>query len=397
MLVGASCKLSQIAPEFFWKDGKPMFTEGGGGGCELDGKAYFNNISSSSNSDNDRVPTIKVLSFGDSYELGFCIARPSGKKNGVFADIKRNNESHYVYVTCSFDNEPVHYLLRRMYGQAGDGCAIEVWHHSNYTSDLVIAESAILFSNLTTQGKVSEGITSDSGVEVVIHGSFLWDLKHSHSQWCTNQTARSNLVQNLALDDTVLRLLYESLCNHIIGPSSKSSSNNGSSPPLSLSHGDTERIIQAWSRITVPWCDAAWLRSWKQNFLVEVTTILRVFPHATLFLRTQAISSAVFLGNHRCYQPMNAYIVHLVETSQREQPQSTELIKRDGHASSGFLEALRGRHLRLIDMYSLFAEPNDSGVDHFAADDIHLSASGFQVYRGYVLRVLEAYREETHI
>ncbi len=78
---------------------------------------------------------------------------------------------------------------------------------------------------------------------------------------------------------------------------------------------------------------------------------------------------------------MNAYVMHLVEDSQREQPQHRQIFG--------------GRRLRLIDMYSLFAESNDSGADHFAADDIHLNEASFKVYRGYVLRVLEDYLTET--
>ena len=406
MLVGASCKLSQLAPEFIWKDGKPMFIDSGGDGCQLSRKADSNNKGASNNAQKYSAPRIKVLSFGDSFELGFCVARPSGKNNSIFADVKHNNVRQYLYVKCSFDDEQVHYMLRRLYGQAGDTCGTS-WEHSSYASHRVIAESAKMLSNLTTQGKVREGTTSDSEVDVVIHGSFLWDLKHSHFRWCTNQTARENLEHNLALNNTVSRLLYDSLCNHVKGEtksfglrnprsnsSSNSSSNSDSSPPLTLSQTDTELIIQAWSRMTVPWCDAAWLRSWKQTFLAEVTTILRVFPRATLFLRTQAISSAAFLGNFRCYQPMNSYIIHLVEISQREQLKIAAISKNDGHVSSGFHEALRGRRLRLIDMYGLFAEPNDNGVDHFAADDIHLSTSGFKVYRGYVLRVVEEHLKE---
>jgi hypothetical protein len=136
---------------------------------------------------------------------------------------------------------------------------------------------------------------------------------------------------------------------------------------------NTELILQSWEQLTLPWCDASLLRRWQQGYLQEVHALLKTFPNATLFLRTQPISSAVFLGNYRCHKPMNDYIAHVAHSFQRRESQT------------------KGRVVRLIDLYSLFAAPNDNGVSHFASDNIHLSLEGDKIYRSFILRVLSDY------
>ncbi len=123
---------------------------------------------------------------------------------------------------------------------------------------------------------------------------------------------------------------------------------------------NTEELIQAWSRVTVPWCDETFLAAWKRTFLDEVVTVLRAFPAATVFLRSQAVSSAVFIGNHRCHKPMNDFIYHVVRWAQSQFEQRRVLLDSAVLNSdrSDFESVVRGRQVRLIDMaYSSVTTP----------------------------------------
>ncbi len=165
-----------------------------------------------------------------------------------------------------------------------------------------------------------------------------------------------------------------------------------------------EILLQSWERITVPWCDAAILRNWQQTYLQEVYALIAAFPNATIFLRTQAISSAIFLGNHRCHKPMNDFIIHVVHSFQQVEKEQNSKFKQETSTNFNGIDNSSNNSdsdnrnnnrettvvpvVRLIDMHGLFAAPNDNGIDHFSPDNVHLTVEGFRVYRSFVYKVL---------
>jgi hypothetical protein len=336
--------LSQYQPQsFVWENGVPKFLNSQNKLCDLISNKSHNKIGFRSN----------VLSFGDSYEIGFCDARPSST-NGHYAYVERSGAVIGIYADCSFQNESIQYKFHRIYGQRGD--PIGTWEWSNETSLKNIAFMGNYFN------KSSSTPPLRGTIDAVVYGSFLWDLLHAHNDWCQ---------QNTKMTDPLLK----ATCNHVTRR--KLSSFEERTREMS-----TELILQSWERLTMPWCDAAMLRQWQRSYLQDVHAILKAFPNAALFLRTQPISSAVFLGNFRCHKPMNDYIAHIVRSF--EAARGTNSLRTR-------INPLEGRVVRLIDLYSLFAAPNDNGVGHFAVDNIHLTPEGFKNYRSFILSVLGDY------
>jgi hypothetical protein len=339
----ASCdeNLSQFeARSFLWENGLPKFIDSHDNLCNL-----------TSNKTRDQVGVrYNVLSFGDSYELEFCRVRPFGLQS-------HPQSQPHIYGDCSFLNESINYKLHRGYGQQGDPKG--TWKWCNESSISAIAKMGKYFDESTSTPSASFG--------AVVHGSFLWDLAGLHRDWCVNQRKSVKPVDNV----------LKGTCNHVPGR------RHLSSVQITSDMRNTELILQSWEQLTVPWCDATRLRRWQQGYLREVQTILKTFPNAALFLRTQPIASAVFLGNYRCHKPMNDYIAHVAHSFQRR-----ESVNRIDSSHRERSETMVGRVVRLIDLYSLFAVPNDNGVDHFSSDHAHLSKEGFQIYRGFILRVL---------
>eukprot|EP01036_Dinobryon_divergens_P030202 gene30202-39407_t len=328
-------------PSFRWKDGVPHFLDKSYNECDLP----VNNSNS----------TIQHQ------------ARPSGFNNSTFQYVKSSREHKAVFVVCSFYEEPITYMVRRMFGQNGD--PTQSWHSGHQSSEHIISEMGRYFSATTPSIVIADIKSSDKSaiekVDAVVLGSFLWDLKHWHSSWCRQAANNGNLTDSLHI----------ALCKHVqLGNTSVHRVTSDSAQPL-----DVETIIQSWGRMTLPWCDAATLQKWQETYLTEVHALLDAFPHSVLFLRTQPISSAVFLANEHCHGPMNAFIVEVWATLQHLVHQS----------ASG---ATLGRRVRLIATHELFQAPNENGVDHFSDDNIHLTEDGFKVYRGYVMRVLDEYR-----
>lgn len=348
-------------PSFRWKDGVPHFLDKSYNDCDL----LVNNLNSTIQHRGNR--TINVLSFGDSYELRLCEARPSGFNNSKYNKIVFSSEyNKIVFAVCSYYEEPITYMVHRMFGQNGE--PTQSWHSAHQSSEHVIREMGRYFSASTPSNAIRDTKSSDKSViekiDAVVFGSFLWDLKHWHSSWC-QQAANGNVTDSLHI----------ALCKHVqLGNTSIHRVTSDSAQPL-----DMEKIVQSWGHMTLPWCDAATLLNWQETYLREVHALLAAFPQAVLFLRTQPISSAVFLANEYCHGPMNAFIVEVWATSQH-------LV----HLSAS--GATLGRRVRLIATHELFQAPNDNGVDHFSDDNIHLTEDGFKVYRGYVMRVLDEYR-----
>eukprot|EP01036_Dinobryon_divergens_P027702 gene27702-36517_t len=351
------CLPDDSVPSFRWKGGTPQFLDNNCSECDL-----LVNINSSIPQDNR---TINVLSFGDSYELGFCRARPADYNYSVFQFVQHNNESKSIFARCTRYEDSINYMIRRMYGQ--DGEPKQVWASSDQSSLHVISEMGRYFSSATNDYQKTNLTRSNPNIDAVVFGSFLWDLKHWHSSWC-RQILR--VASNREANTT--DRMYIALCSHVkIGNTNVTSD---FAQPL-----DVETIVQSWGRMTLPWCDAATLLKWQETYLREVHALLDAFPQAVLFLRTQPISCGVFIANEHCHGPMNAFILKVWSTLQHLVHQS----------ASG---ATLGRRVRLIAMHDLFQAPNDNGVDHFSDDNIHLTEDSFKVYRGYVMRVLDEYR-----
>jgi hypothetical protein len=335
--------LSRIQPQsFVWENRVPKFINSEEKLCGLLTNKTHNRAGLRYN----------VLSFGDSYEIRFCDARPSGKIRKSFAF--KEYGPLVLYADCSHQNESIQYKIRRVFGQRGDPKG--TWARSNETSLTIFAELGKYFNRspslLISPRADADADTVRTTVDAVLHGSFLWDLLHTHNDWCRAHRTEKSVDP-----------LLNSTCLHV------SRRRLSSLETMRI----TEMTLQSWGRITVPWCNAAMLRQWKNTYLREVHALLEAFPTAALFLRTQPISSAVFLGNFRCHKPMNDYIAHVARSFQI----TSDLSK--------------SRVVRLIDVYSLFAAPNDRGVDHFSPDNIHLTKEGEKIYRAFILRVISDY------
>ena len=375
--VTIKCSLpDDSVPSFRWNSGAPYFIDESNNKCDL-----LVNISSIQQD----IRTMNVLSFGDSYELHLCGARPSGLNNSNYQFIQLSSESKYLFVKCSRDNEPITYMVRRVFGQ--NGAPNQSWQNGHQTSVQIISEMGHYFSTTPTtvnghhqQHQEQEHNQSDTKrsdkpliekIDAVVFGSFLWDLKHWHTSWCLKILGEATNRSEVNVTES----LHIEFCKHV-----KLSST--SVTPNSTQSMDVETILQSWGRMTVPWCDAATLLNWQQTYFREVRALLAAFPQAVLFLRTQPISSAVFLGNEHCHGPMNAFILQVWATYQHLQLQNAN-------------GTTIGRRVRLIAMHELFEAPNDNGVDHFYTDNIHLTKDGDKVYRDYVMRVLDEFRRSS--
>ena len=356
-------------PSFRWKGGKPYFLDETYSECDL--------LVKPSPTVQPYNRTINVLSFGDSFELGLCLARRSGYNSSVFQFVQHSSESKWKFALCSRYNEPITYMVRRVYGQ--DGEPRQIWENSGLSSLHIINEMAHHFSSGPSTNSSDKPVIGK--VNVVVFGSFVWDLVHWHASWC-----QKILKEHSRREENATHIEF---CGHgklsstsVTSDAMEQLGGNNISSDKEQKSMDVETILQSWGRMTVPWCDAAILLNWQQTYLREVRALLAAFPQAVLFLRTQPISSAVLFGNEHCHGPMNAFILQVWATYQH-------LLLQNANGTT------IGRRVRLIAMHELFEAPNDNGVDHFSADNIHLTDASSKIYRDYVMRVLDEYRRSS--
>ena len=209
---------------------------------------------------------------------------------------------------------------------------------------------------------------------MVLYGGFLWDLKHEHERFC-------NLKKSMSRNDNDLLRIY---CRN--SPTRNSTKVSVNSNPIT--------IIEYWNNLILPWCSNEIFQEWKYYYIKVVDTILSMFPTARLALRTQPISSGIFLGNKHCHEPNNIFIRFLGSLTGHQFMKMRKLY--DLHESySGNISMISDSSLfRLIDVASLFISPPDSN-SMYSLDKIHLSSFGFGYYRAYFLKVIMQHIEES--
>mmetsp|Transcript_50326 Transcript_50326/g.87830 ORF Transcript_50326/g.87830 Transcript_50326/m.87830 type:complete len:143 (-) Transcript_50326:118-546(-) len=69
-----------------------------------------------------------------------------------------------------------------------------------------------------------------------------------------------------------------------------------------------------YNRALTPWCDHAFLTTWRSTFLKSVRQLGAAFPNAKIYVRTQPFLSTLILGNQACQGAMNNIIQEIGES-----------------------------------------------------------------------------------
>jgi len=307
-----------------------------------------------------------VLTIGDSLEIHACFNWTVGVKNQFLYNAKSGGIFH-----CGNKNN-INLFMTREYGAQG-----LIYSRMN-PKDKVNPKR---IKDLTTSKSIAfklEEMVADNMPDIVLFGSFLWDLKENHDQFCKDEkpiiVEKDRKKSNLIPFTELCHIKYNGL--QALG--------------LSLSELNMSSVIsavQTWQSMALPWCTASHFNEWKDYYLDNIDTILREVPHATIYLRTQPISSATFIGNYQCHRPYNAFIRHVSKLD----ADSYAIMRGKKNIELALLQRkveVREGLFTLIDLDALFSSPTDT-LSIFADDHIHLSAESVKVQNDYYRLIIQ--------
>ena len=315
-----SCKLpDKKTPAFFWVNDNAFYYDENFDGCPLKMKLF---------AEENKYDNINIISFGDSLELHNCISGDHQKL-----------QSGFFHFLCNSYQDNIHIFFRRVYGFYGN---FHERHPRIFTN--IALEAAAEFKNMN--------YTADA----VIYGSFLWDLLRAANSYCKSRQIHF-ISANMTVNDAILMVI----CDRLVHNTTEVAKNF---TPLDY--------IEAWNRIEIPWCNISFLKSWQSNYLSAIAAIVKNFPTAIIYLRTQPVSSASFQGNKFCYAGMNNFIRYISSLNKREfQYAVRKSADTKFQWKLGTSHDKRKQLFKLIDLNALFDLPNNHSF--FAADKIHLN------------------------
>lgn len=369
---------------FFWKDGEPYFYDIHFNECPLARLDVEVTI------DNNILSSIKVLTFGDSFESNFCDHMTLTSNWMTTKRSYADSEDLIVFTNCSKMEENIQYTLRRTYGMHGSSYFnAGDWAYADSDINSIIKEVAKVMNE-----------EDGSPPHAIIYGSTLWDIGFNHPEWCESNNTYD--AEYFVRNDLCW---WEKDKRQV----------------------DILEAIQMWNKFTPPWCNEWHFETWKREYLFSIDTLLKYFPTSKIYLRTQPVNAKVVHASPRCYAPMNEFIRSLAQVSRvsyermRRQSSSSERDplefnnvdvsehEIEGDRSGDSVGATAGKDIdsveehralamrekaallnrplfRLIDQYGLFISPN-SQASHWNEDLTHLSHDSLKHYRAYYDRV----------
>ena len=349
-----SCDLRlNSSPQWFHINGAPHYYDEEMNVCPL-------SRSTSSTSPLSSSKKVYMLDFGDSFEWGACREHGSSEKEHKEEFIGSLSASVKL---CSIHDDPLQIIASRIYGIDGDRL------FSNITSLQSIVETSRVLS--------AHGIDTNTDLDIVTYGSFVWDLKHRHEKFCVSLRRKANISEALAAN-TMLSLA----CGSFLMRLDKN---------LTMSSSLSEKHVQMWSNYELPWCGTIDLEKWKKGYLVILSSILENYPKSKIALRTQVIGGHVLFGNKHCYTPMNNFVRYVASLKIFQFLKLLDLFNVKNKLEASEMKSIAPDILfALIDQEALaVSKIEDEGkTPRYSEDFIHLyDHGGYKHYRMYMEKV----------